>query len=174
MRFLFFSKKSRLAPRPNPASANHLATAIYCFCSCFFRITRSGTRLMLCALQSPRRRRHSVHGIDCQPVGRRRARCGAERDGRARVLLSTPARKYLQTKESLRRGGLSNPAPAILYRRRGSFLIPAASSWRTPPSLPRGSRMMHDDRCGLSIGSAGVAKHPGAEPSHNHEDHECD
>src|SRR5262245_52724644 len=32
----FFFKKSRLAPRPNPASANHLAAAIYCFCSCFF------------------------------------------------------------------------------------------------------------------------------------------
>ena len=32
----FFFKKSRLAPRPNPASADHLAAAIYCFCSCFF------------------------------------------------------------------------------------------------------------------------------------------
>src|SRR5262245_3368134 len=42
MRFLFF-KKSRLAPRPNPTSANHLAAAIYCFCSCFFPNQKVGT-----------------------------------------------------------------------------------------------------------------------------------
>ena len=67
MRFLFF-KKSRLAPRPNPASANHLAAAIYCFCSCFFRIRRSGTRLMLCALV---RQRGTGAGDVARPCGER-------------------------------------------------------------------------------------------------------
>jgi len=47
-----------------------------------------------------------------------------ERDGRARVLLSTPARKYLQPRECLRRGGLSNPAPAILIGGGVRFSFP--------------------------------------------------
>ena len=48
--------------------------------------------------------------------------------------IADPRTEIPSTKECLRRGGLSNPAPAILYRRRGSFLIPVASSSRTPPS----------------------------------------
>ena len=53
--------------------------------------------------------------------------------GRPRSIVD-PRTEIPSTKECLRRGGLSNPAPAILYRRRGSFLIPVASSSRTPPS----------------------------------------
>jgi hypothetical protein len=50
---------------------------------------------------------------------------GTRREG-ARSIVD-PRTEIPSTKECLRRGGLSNPAPAILYRRRGSFLIPVAA-----------------------------------------------
>src|SRR5262249_59012662 len=64
--------------------------------------------------------------------------CGVflERDGGAHVLLPTRARKYLNQGSTLK-GGSLEPRSRDPYRRRGSFLIPAASSWRTPPSQPR-------------------------------------
>ena len=55
------------------------------------------------------------------------AQLSLERDGRARVLLPTPARKYLHPRECFEKGGLSNPAPAILIGGgvRFSFPTPA-------------------------------------------------
>src|SRR5262249_53872781 len=50
-----------------------------------------------------------------------------ERDGGAHVLLSTPARKYLNQGSALK-GGSLEPRSRDPYRRRGSFLIPVASS----------------------------------------------
>src|SRR6516165_917220 len=60
------------------------------------------------------------------------ARLSLERDGGARVLLSTPARKYLQPRECFEKGGLSNPAPAILIGGgvRFSFPTPALGERR--------------------------------------------
>src|SRR5499427_7101077 len=51
-----------------------------------------------------------------------------ERDGGARVLLSTPARKYLQPRECFEKRDLPNPAPAILIGGGVRFSFP-------PPTL---------------------------------------
>jgi hypothetical protein len=74
---------------------------------------------------------------------------GTRREG-ARSIVD-PRTEIPSTKECLRRGGLSNPAPAILCRRRGSFLIPVASSSRTPPSDRDNRRSLrHVEGPGLS------------------------
>jgi hypothetical protein len=49
-----------------------------------------------------------------------------ERDGRARVLLSAPHGNAFKTRSALKKEG-SEPRSRDPYRRRGSFLIPAAS-----------------------------------------------
>jgi hypothetical protein len=51
-----------------------------------------------------------------------------ERDGGVRVLLSTPAGKYLQPRECFEKRGSPEPRSRDPFRRRGSFLIPAVSS----------------------------------------------
>src|SRR5215472_294128 len=51
-----------------------------------------------------------------------------ERDGEARVLLSTPARKYLQPRECFEKKGSPEPRSRDPYRAAGFVLIPTASS----------------------------------------------
>jgi hypothetical protein len=86
------------------------------------------------------------------------------------ALVSGRSRHWMKSK---------NPAAPAVKRRDGFACtsktrqtIPAASSWRTS-SLPRLSNGRVSGRW-VYGSSAGVAKHPGSEPRHHHEDHERD